>query len=85
MMAWRQAGVFLGHYTGTQWEQTQRVALADLRPGDLVFYGSSGPTSFHVGMYIGGGKMIHAPHTGDVVKISSIYYMSGLLPYGGRP
>ena len=41
MMAWRQAGVYLGHYTGTQWNQTQRVAIADLRPGDLVFYGSS--------------------------------------------
>jgi cell wall-associated NlpC family hydrolase len=85
MMAWRQAGVHLSHYTGAQWNETSRVPLDALRPGDLVFYGSSGASSFHVGLYIGGGQMIHAPHPGDVVKISSIYYMSGLLPYGGRP
>jgi cell wall-associated NlpC family hydrolase len=85
LKAWAQAGVSLSHYTGSQWDETARVAIADLQAGDLVFYGSSGPSSEHVGLYIGGGQMIHAPHTGDVVKISSIYYMSGLLPFGGRP
>lgn len=85
MMAWAQAGVSLSHYTGSQWGETTRVPLAQLQPGDLVFYGSSGPGSYHVGLYIGGGQMIHAPRTGDVVKISSIYYMGDLLPYGGRP
>ncbi|MGZ8708170.1 MAG: C40 family peptidase, partial [Gaiellaceae bacterium] len=41
----------------------------DLQAGDLVFFSGLG----HVGIYIGGGQYIHAPHTGDVVKISSIY------------
>ncbi len=85
MMAWRQAGVSLGHYTGSQWNQTSRVPLSQLQPGDLVFYGSSGPSSHHVGLYIGNGQMIHAPNPSTVVKTASIYSMSDLLPYGGRP
>jgi cell wall-associated NlpC family hydrolase len=85
MMAWAQAGVTLSHYTGAQWAETRRVPLSDLQPGDLVFYGATGPTSYHMGMYIGNGQMIAAPRTGDVVKISSIYSMPDILPYGGRP
>lgn len=84
LMAWRQAGVYLDHYTGSQYNQTRRVAIADLQPGDLVFYGDSGPTSHHVGLYVGGGQMIEAPHTGAQVRYASIY-RSDLLPYGGRP
>ncbi len=83
MMAWRQAGVYLSHYTGAQWGETSRVAISDLRPGDLVFYGSSGETSHHMGLYIGGGRMIEAPYTGANVREASIY-RSDLLPYGGR-
>jgi cell wall-associated NlpC family hydrolase len=83
MMAWRQAGVYLSHYTGAQWRETSRVAISDLRPGDLVFYGSSGETSHHMGLYIGGGRMIEAPYTGAQVREASIY-RSDLLPYGGR-
>ncbi|CCH80138.1 NLP/P60 protein (fragment) [Nostocoides japonicum T1-X7] len=83
-MAWRQAGVYLSHYTGAQWSETSRVALSDMRPGDLVFYGSSGPSSHHVGLYIGGGLMIDAPHTGAQVRIESIYW-GDLLSSGGRP
>ncbi|MFI5073733.1 MAG: C40 family peptidase, partial [Actinomycetales bacterium] len=85
MMAWRQAGVSLSHYTGYQWSETDRVPISQLQPGDLVFYGTSGPDSHHVGLYIGGGQMIHAPNPSTVVKIASIYSMSDLLPYGGRP
>ena len=84
MMAWRQAGVYLSHYTGAQWSETSRVAISDLRPGDLVFFGYSGPSSHHVGLYVGDGQMIEAPHTGAVVRYASIY-RSDLLPYGGRP
>jgi len=84
MMAWRQAGVYIDHYTGSQYNETRRVAISDLQPGDLVFYGDSGPTSHHVGLYIGGGQMIEAPHTGAQVRYASIY-RSDLLPYGGRP
>ena len=85
MMAWRQAGVSMAHYTGSQYNQTARVPISQLQPGDLVFYGVSGPSSHHVGLYIGGGRMIHAPNPSTVVKIASIYSMSDLLPYGGRP
>ena len=85
MMAWRQAGVSLSHYTGSQWAETARVSIANLQPGDLVFFGTSGPNSHHVGLYIGNGQMIHAPNPSTVVKIASIYSMSDLLPYGGRP
>jgi len=84
MRAWAQAGVSLGHYTGSQYAQTARVAIADLQPGDLVFYGTVG-NIYHVGLYIGGGQMIHAPQTGDVVKIASIYGPRNLMAYGGRP
>lgn len=86
MMAWAQAGVNISHYTGWQWAETSRVDLADLRPGDLVFYGDSGPTSHHMGLYIGGDMMINAPHTGANVRYDNIYsFGNDLLPYGGRP
>jgi cell wall-associated NlpC family hydrolase len=85
MMAWRQAGVRLSHYTGYQWAETKRIAISQLQPGDLVFYGTSVPNIHHVGLYIGSGQMIHAPNPSTVVKIASIYSMSDLLPYGGRP
>lgn len=83
MMAWRQAGVYLSHYTGAQWAETSRVSIDQLAPGDLVFFGSSGPTSHHMGLYVGGGQMIEAPYTGAYVRYASIY-RSDLLPYGGR-
>jgi cell wall-associated NlpC family hydrolase len=85
MVAWAQGGVRLTHGAIAQYAQTARVAIADLKPGDLVFYGRSPSTIHHVGLYIGNGQMIHAPRTGDVVRIASIYYMSDLMPSGGRP
>ena len=84
MRAWQQAGVNLSHYTGAQWGETSRVAIPDLRPGDLVFYGSSGAGSHHVGLYVGGGQMIEAPRAGVPVRYASIY-RSDLVSYGGRP
>ena len=63
-----QMGVSLPHYTGAQWSVGVPVSSSDLQPGDLVFFNGLG----HVGIYIGGGQFIHAPHTGDVVKISSL-------------
>jgi cell wall-associated NlpC family hydrolase len=83
MKAWAAAGVNVTRTTNTQYAATKRVAKSDLQPGDLVFFSNLG----HMGMYVGGGKMIHAPHTGDVVKIADItsgYYLSNY--YGaGRP
>jgi cell wall-associated NlpC family hydrolase len=63
-----QVGVSLPHYTGAQWNVGVPVSRSDLQAGDLVFFDGLG----HVWIYIGGGQFIHAPHTGDVVKISSL-------------
>ncbi|MFZ1310683.1 MAG: NlpC/P60 family protein, partial [Candidatus Microthrix parvicella] len=52
----------------------RRISVGQLVPGDLVAYGSP---VHHIGIYIGGGQYVHAPHTGDVVKVSSIYRGSG--------
>ena len=61
MFAWNSAGVSLPHSSSAQYSSTRHVAISDLQPGDLVFYYS--PIS-HVGIYIGGGRIIHAPHPG---------------------
>jgi cell wall-associated NlpC family hydrolase len=66
MYVFAQIGVSLPHYTGSQWGMGTGVSRSDLQPGDLVFFNGLG----HMGIYIGGNNMIHAPHTGDVVKIS---------------
>ena len=84
MVAWAQAGVRLTHYTGSQYKQTTRVPVDQLKPGDLVFFGPSVAGIHHVGLFIGNGQMIHAPYTGTVVKISTIW-RPDLIPYGGRP
>jgi cell wall-associated NlpC family hydrolase len=79
MRAWEHGGVSLPHYSVAQYEQAAKVALGDIRPGDLVFFGSnkSDPNSiYHVGLYIGGGNMIEAPYTGANVRISSIWRSS---------
>jgi cell wall-associated NlpC family hydrolase len=68
MYVYAQVGVSLPHYTGAQWAMGVPVAKSDLEPGDLVFFDGLG----HVGIYIGGGSFIHAPHTGTVVQISSL-------------
>jgi cell wall-associated NlpC family hydrolase len=78
MWAYGQVGVSLPHYTGAQYSATARIPISDLQPGDLVFFYSD---LHHVGIYAGGGMMIHAPHTGDVVKYDSIYRM-GAPPVG---
>jgi peptidoglycan DL-endopeptidase CwlO len=73
MWAYRQVGITLPHFTGAQWNAGRHVSRSELRPGDLVFFYSD---LHHMGMYVGGGNMIHAPHTGDVVRIA---------PLAGRP
>jgi peptidoglycan DL-endopeptidase CwlO len=75
-----QIGISLPHSTYSLWNVGTPVSRDQLQPGDLVFFSGLG----HMGIYIGGGQFIHAPHTGDVVKISSIsgYYASAY--YGAR-
>src|SRR6266536_3338536 len=68
MYVFAQVGVSLPHNAAAQYGYGSPVSSGDLQPGDLVFFDGLG----HVGLYIGGGQFIHAPHTGDVVKISSI-------------
>jgi cell wall-associated NlpC family hydrolase len=68
MYAYSQVGVSLPHSSYAQYSAGVPVSMSELQPGDLVFFYGLG----HVGIYIGGGSFIHAPHTGDVVKISSI-------------
>jgi len=68
MYVFAQLGVSLPHYAAAQFGMGTPVARADLQPGDLVFFDGLA----HVGIYIGGGMMIHAPQTGDVVKITAI-------------
>jgi cell wall-associated NlpC family hydrolase len=80
MWAWRAAGVHLDHYSGAQYDETTHISLDQLQPGDLVFFYRD---LSHVGIYVGNGQMIHAPHTGDVVRYGSIY-AEGSPIYAGR-
>jgi cell wall-associated NlpC family hydrolase len=73
MWAWSHAGVYLPHSSAAQYASLPQVAQSDLQPGDLVFFYS--PIS-HVGMYVGGGSMIHSPTTGSVVSVVPIYWSS---------
>ena len=72
MYVYAQLGIQLTHYTGSQFYEGMRVPPSQLLPGDLLFFHPSGAGPQHEGIYIGGGRFIHAPHTGDVVKISSL-------------
>jgi peptidoglycan DL-endopeptidase CwlO len=67
--AWGRAGVYLPHQSRQQFAATPRVPKDQAQPGDLIFYYS--PIS-HVAIYLGGGRLVHAPATGDVVKISAV-------------
>jgi peptidoglycan DL-endopeptidase CwlO len=68
MYVYSQVGVSLPHNAAAQYGYGTYVPRDQLQPGDLVFFDGLG----HVGIYIGGGQFIHSPHTGDVVKISSL-------------
>jgi NlpC/P60 family protein len=89
MYVYGQLGVHLTHYTGAQFTEGLQLPRDQLQPGDLVFFDEDpvlGPQ--HEGIYIGGGRFIQAPHTGDVVKISSLddarygfSYVGAVRPY----
>lgn len=80
--AWGQAGVSIPRTAQDQYDAIAHVSLSDLQPGDLVFW-SDGSGVSHVGMYVGGGSVIHAPETGTVVQITPIWN-DGLVG-AGRP
>jgi cell wall-associated NlpC family hydrolase len=68
MYVYAQLGISLPHYTVAQWNATVPVSSSQMQPGDLVFFDGLG----HVGIYIGNGQLVDAPHTGSVVRIDSI-------------
>jgi cell wall-associated NlpC family hydrolase len=69
MFVYGKIGISLPHLVSWQYRYGRQVSRSQLAAGDLVFFNGLG----HVGIYIGGGRFVHAPHTGDVVKISSIW------------
>lgn len=79
--AYRQIGKSVPHYTYAIWGQFPQVPYEQLQPGDLVFFSGLG----HMGIYIGGGNFVHAPHTGDVVRVASMASRSGNYVGAVRP
>src|SRR4051812_32910655 len=75
--AYGRAGIHIPRNSRAQFAVLPKVARADLQPGDLVFWASvpSDPTTiYHVAIYVGGGKVLQAPQSGDVVKVSGIWW-----------
>jgi cell wall-associated NlpC family hydrolase len=70
MYAWAAAGVSLAHSSAVQYSSLPHVSRSELRPGDLVFFGSP---IHHVGMYIGKGLMVAAPSSGRVVQVQEVF------------
>lgn len=71
MRAFARVGIRLPHKASGQDEHGYRVSRASARAGDLVFWG--GDSAYHVGIYLGGGRVIHAPKPGDHVKVSPLW------------
>lgn len=80
LAAWAKAGVSLAHNARAQRGQTSRVSRSELRPGDLVFYYAD---LSHVGMYVGGGWIVHASRAGEPIKMKRVD--DGEIHSFGRP
>ena len=70
--AFKKAGRTIPRTAQAQYNASHHISKASLKPGDLVFF-HSGRSVYHVGIYAGGGKIWHAPHTGTVVKLEKIW------------
>ena len=79
LYAYAQAGISLPHSSAAIRAMTQRISADQLQPGDFIFGGSP---VHHVGMYIGNGQMVHAPHSGTNVQVSSMYGTSSPVSFG---
>jgi len=77
---YRSVGVSLPHYSGAQWRYGRRVSRRALRPGDLLFFSGLG----HVGIYLGHGALIHAPHPGARVRFARLDGWLSSSFYGAR-
>lgn len=81
LFSWKAAGKSLPRTAADQWRAVQRITKDQLQPGDLIFfYNSSNPS--HVGMYAGGGQMIHASRSGQPVKMKNVSNDSSIVGYG---
>ena len=81
------AGASLPRTSSSQYRAVAKVAYDDMRPGDLIFYGSDpddASTVYHVAIYAGGGQMVEAPRTGLDVRTTSVRYASSMT-WAGRP
>ncbi|MDK8790199.1 DIP1281 family NlpC/P60 protein [Corynebacterium sp. MSK039] len=81
LYAFAAVGLDIGHYTGYQYNQGRKIPVSEIKRGDMLFWGPN--AEFHVAIYLGDGKMIEAPQSGDVVKISDVRY-NGMSPYAVR-
>ena len=68
--AYAQVGISLPHFSGAQYADTTHISMSQLEPGDLVFFGDP---SQHVAIYVGGGMIVEAPHSGAQVHIVPMY------------
>lgn len=84
MRAWQQGGKQLPHWSVAQARMVTRVSYAELRPGDLIFWSDNGQPSgtYHVGLFIGDGLMIHAPRPGKTVEVQRVFYWRTPSFYG---
>ncbi len=78
LYAFAGVGIKLPHYSGSQYNMGRKIPSAQMRRGDVIFYGPNG--SQHVTIYLGNGQMLEAPYTGSVVKVSPVR-TSGMTPY----
>jgi len=79
MWAWAHGGKSLPHSSAAMYGSARRISMSSIQPGDLIFYGSP---VHHVALYIGGGQIIHSPHTGSHVQVASVYYWSDVAGAG---
>ena len=78
LYAFARAGIKLPHYSGSQYNMGRKIPSAQMRRGDVIFWGPNG--SQHVAIFLGNGQMIEAPYTGSFVKISPVR-TSGMTPF----
>ncbi len=79
MYCYAKAGISLTHNAQAQYNQTKSVSTKDMKKGDLVFFGGSTGNITHVGIYVGNGKFIHSPQTGEYVRIDSLSSRSNFV------
>jgi cell wall-associated NlpC family hydrolase len=75
MKVYQKYGISLPHHSGSQPSRGKKITRAQLQPGDLIFYASSGRID-HVAIYIGNGQIVHAANSRDGIKISNAFYQT---------